>query len=77
MEIVSNSMLILSGVYLALGLMYLRFWWAERPRLSYLAFTLSCLSYTLFAWLERGMMRAYNPRRVPFQRLVGLCSWVV
>ena len=36
MRIVSNAMLIISGVYLALGLIYLRFWLAERERLAYL-----------------------------------------
>ncbi|PYS85878.1 MAG: hypothetical protein DMF62_17740, partial [Acidobacteria bacterium] len=66
MEIVSNSMLILSGVYLALGLIYLRFWWAERPRLSYLAFTITCLSYAVFAWFELGMMHAESPERYLF-----------
>ena len=47
MRIVTNAMLIVSGVYLALGLIYLRFWWAERARTAYLAFTISCFSYLL------------------------------
>ena len=66
MGIVSNSELIISGVYLALGLMYLRFWWAERSRLSYLAFTISCLSYTVFAWFELRMMHAESPEEYLF-----------
>src|SRR5688572_25033897 len=66
MGIVSNAILILSGVYLALGLIYLRFWWAERPRLAYLAFTISCFSYMLFAWLEIGMMKASTPEEYLF-----------
>ncbi len=66
MGIVSNAMLIVSGVYLALGLIYLRFWWAERPRLAYLAFTISCFSYMLFAWFELGMMKAVDTRRISF-----------
>jgi len=62
MRIVTNAMLIVSGVYLALGLIYLRFWWAERVRTAYLAFTISCISYTLFSWFELGMMRAATPQ---------------
>ena len=58
MRIVSNALLIVSGVYLALGLIYLRFWWAERARLAYLAFTISCFSYLLFSSLEFGMIKA-------------------
>jgi hypothetical protein len=54
-------MLIVSGVYLALGLIYLRFWWAERVRTVYLAFTISCISYTLFSWFELGMSKAATP----------------
>jgi PAS domain S-box-containing protein len=64
--IVSNSELIISGVYLALGLIYLRFWWAERPRLSYLAFTISCLSFTGFSWFELGMIHAASPEEYLF-----------
>ena len=48
MRIVSNAMLIVSGVYLALGLIYLRFWWNERSRRDYLAFTIACLLYMIF-----------------------------
>jgi PAS domain S-box-containing protein len=62
MRIVSNAVLIVSGVYLALGLIYVRFWWAERGRTSYLAFTIACISYALFAWLEFGMMKAATPK---------------
>ena len=65
-------MLIVSGVYLALGLIYLRFWWAERARLAYLAFTISCFSYMLFSWFELGMMRCADTRRISFLRVVGL-----
>jgi len=61
MGIVSNVELIISGVYLALGLMYLRFWWDERSRHDYLAFTISCLSYALFSWFELGMMHSQTP----------------
>jgi PAS domain S-box-containing protein len=65
-RIVSNAMLILSGVYLALGLIYLRFWWAERVRTAYLAFTISCFSYMLFSWFEMGMMNAATPEEYLF-----------
>ncbi|HEX3085748.1 MAG TPA: PAS domain-containing protein [Pyrinomonadaceae bacterium] len=61
MRIVSSAMLIVAGVYLALGLIYLRFWWAERARTAYLAFTISCFSYMLFSWFELGMMHASTP----------------
>jgi hypothetical protein len=61
MRIVSNAMLIVSGVYLALGFIYLRFWWAERRRTAYLAFTISCFSSLLFSWFELGMMHASTP----------------
>src|SRR6185436_11646231 len=66
MRIVSNALLIVSGVYLALGLIYLRFWWAERARLAYLAFTISCFSYLLFSSLEFGMMKATTPQEYLF-----------
>jgi PAS domain S-box-containing protein len=66
MRIVSNAMLITSGVYLALGLIYLRFWWAERARTAYLAFTISCISYTLFSWFELGMLNAATPEQYLF-----------
>jgi len=66
MRIVSNALLIVSGVYLALGLIYLRFWWAERARLAYLAFTISCFSYLLFSSLEFGMMKATTPEEYLF-----------
>jgi PAS domain S-box-containing protein len=66
MGIVSNAILIVSGVYLALGLIYLRFWWAERTRTAYLAFTISCFSYMLFSWFELGMMSAGTPEEYLF-----------
>src|SRR5687767_1318676 len=44
MRIVSNAMLILSGVYLSLGLMYLRVWWAERSRREFTALAFSSRS---------------------------------
>jgi PAS domain S-box-containing protein len=66
MRIVSNAMLIVSGVYLALGLIYLRFWWAERGRTAYLAFTISCFSYLLFSWFELGMTKAATPEEYLF-----------
>ena len=66
MRIVSNAMLIVSGVYLALGLIYLRFWWAERARLAYLAFTISCFSYMIFSWFEMGMMHSRHPKNIFF-----------
>ena len=58
MKIVSSGILIVSGAYMALGLMYLRFWWDERSRLAYLAFSAACLSYAIFAWFEIAMMTA-------------------
>jgi PAS domain S-box-containing protein len=61
MRIVSSALLIVSGVYLALGLIYLRFWWAERARLAYLAFAAGCISYVAFAWFELGMVTAATP----------------
>jgi len=66
MRIVSNAMLIVSGVYLALGLIYLRVWWAERVRMAYLAFAISCLAYMLFSWFELGMMKAGTPEEYLF-----------
>jgi PAS domain S-box-containing protein len=66
MRIVSNAMLIVSGVYSALGLIYLRFWWAERVRLSYLAFTIACFSYMIFSWFELGMMNSATPEEYLF-----------
>jgi hypothetical protein len=66
MGIVSNAMLIVSGVYLSLGLIYLRFWWAERIRTAYLAFATACMSYMLYAWLELGMMNAETPEKYLF-----------
>jgi len=66
MGIVSNAVLIVSGVYLALGLIYLRFWWAERARLSYLAFTLSCFSYMLYSWFEIAQMLSQTPEEYLF-----------
>src|SRR5215204_6506633 len=55
-------MLIFSGVYLALGLIYLRFWWAERARWDYLAFTLCSISVTFFSWGELSMMHSQTPQ---------------
>jgi PAS domain S-box-containing protein len=66
MRIVSNAMVIVSGVYLALGLIYLRFWWAQRERLAYLAFTITCFSFMLFAWFEMGMLTAATPEEYLF-----------
>ena len=66
MRIVSDALLIVAGVYLALGLIYLRFWWAERVRTAYLAFTISCFSYFLFSWFELGMMNAGTPEEYLF-----------
>jgi PAS domain S-box-containing protein len=61
MKAVSFALLVISGVYLALGLIYLRFWWAERARRDYLAFTVCSLSVTLFSWFELGMMNSQTP----------------
>jgi len=61
-------MLIVSGVYLALGLIYLRFWWNERSRRDYLAFTIACMLYMIFSWLERGMMLSQTPEEYLFTR---------
>src|SRR5688572_3961831 len=66
MRIISSAMLINSGVYLALGLIYLRFWWDERARTSYLAFALACISYMLFSWFELGMLTASTPEEYVF-----------
>src|SRR5687768_2013056 len=66
MRIVSSAMLIISGVYLTLGLIYLRFWWAERARTAYLAFTISCFSFMLFSWFELGMLNAATPEEYLF-----------
>src|SRR5688500_2058170 len=66
MRIVSSEMLIVSGVYLAFGLIYLRFWWAERVRTTYLVFTIVCFSCTIFAWLELGMLNAATPEEYLF-----------
>jgi len=66
MRIVSCAMLINSGVYLALGLIYLRFWWAERARTSYLAFAVACISYMTFSWFEMGMLVAATPEEYLF-----------
>jgi len=66
MRIVSYAMLINSGVYLALGLIYVRFWWAERARTAYLAFAGACISYMLFSWFELGMMTAATPEEYLF-----------
>ena len=59
-------MLINSGVYLALGLIYVRFWWAERAKTAYLAFAVACISYMLFSWLELGMIVASTPAEYVF-----------
>jgi PAS domain S-box-containing protein len=82
MRLVSSAMLIVSGVYLALGLIYLRFWWAERKRLAYLAFTIACTSYFIFSWFELGMMTAATPEsylayawRAFFPGSIGLVSF--
>lgn len=61
MGIISNAMLIISGVYLALGLIYLRFWLGERSRRDYLAFGVCALFVSLYAWCEIGMMRSQTP----------------
>lgn len=58
MRIVSNAILIVSGVYLALGLIYLRYWWSERARWDYLAFALCALPITLYSWCELGLMHS-------------------
>src|SRR6476659_3934767 len=66
MGIVSCAMLIVSGVYLTLGVIYLRFWWGERSKLAYFAFTTACFSYMIYAWLELGMMRSATPESYLF-----------
>ena len=45
-------------MYFALGVIYLRFWFDQRTRLDYLAFSVACLAAMLFAFFERGMMTA-------------------
>jgi len=66
MGIVSNTILMISGVYLALGLIYLRFWWAERVRTAYLTFSISCLLSSIYAWFELGMMHSRTPEEYLF-----------
>jgi formate hydrogenlyase transcriptional activator len=66
MRIISSAMLINSGVYLALGFIYVRFWWAERTRTAYLAFAVACVSYMLFSWFELGMLTAATPEEYLF-----------
>ena len=66
MGIVSNAMLILSGVYLALGSLYLRFWLDKRSRRDYLAFSLFALSITLVAWFELGALHSQTPEEYLF-----------
>ena len=66
MGIVSNAMWILSGVYLALGLVYLRFWTSERFRTDYLAFAFCTLSTTIYAWFELGMIKSQTPEEYLF-----------
>ncbi len=58
MRIVSSGILMISGVYLALGLIHLRFWLAERDRRDYLAFTLICFSATVYSGIELALMNA-------------------
>ena len=53
-------------MYLALGLIYLRFWWAERGRTAYFAFAIACISYMLFSWFELGMLTAATPEEYIF-----------
>ena len=55
---VSNAILLTAGVYFALGVMYLRYWFDQRSRIDYLAFSVACLSAMFFALFERGMMTA-------------------
>ncbi|HKP69641.1 MAG TPA: histidine kinase [Pyrinomonadaceae bacterium] len=63
MGFVSDAELVVSGVYLALGLMYARFWWDEHDRRDYLAFTIACLAAAGFAWCEMGMMVSRTPEQ--------------
>src|SRR4051794_27133819 len=58
--------------------MYLRFWWDERSRTAYFAFTVSCISYAIYAWFELGMLRASTPSVYLFNAwwafVVGSCG---
>ena len=74
MELVSSALMIISGVYFALGLMYLRFWWDERSRRDYLAFAITCLAYMLHSWFELGMMHAASPEEYLFYAWRGVFS---
>src|SRR5215218_3961822 len=66
MPIVSSTILIISGVFFALGVIHLRFWLAERARYDYLAFTTACFSTMLFAGCELGMMHSATPEEYLF-----------
>ena len=50
-----------SAACLTLGLIYLRFWIAERLRRDYLAFSVICFSVMFFSWFELGLMHSSSP----------------
>lgn len=61
MKIVSSGLLMISAAGLTLGLVHLRFWLSQRERRDQLAFSLACISLSLFAWFELGLMHAGTP----------------
>lgn len=61
MEIVSGGLLMISGACLALGIIHLRFWLAERSRRDYLAFAVVCFSFAVFAGFERSIALSATP----------------
>ena len=61
MRIVSSGILMISGACLALGLLHLRFWLAERERREYLAFSVICFALTGYALIETSLMYAVTP----------------
>jgi PAS domain S-box-containing protein len=63
---ISSALLLISGACLAVGFIYLRFWWAERRRLDYCAFALCTLSVALFSWGELGMAHSQTPEEYLF-----------
>ena len=61
MKIVSSSILIIAGGCLALGLVHLRFWLAERNRWDYLAFSAVCVADAVYAVFEVLLMNTVTP----------------
>jgi hypothetical protein len=74
MRFVSDALLIVSGVYLALGLIYLRFWWAERAADSLSRFHRSPASRTFRSHGASWDAECGHTRTISFLRMVGLFS---